>query len=70
MRLKINKKTRPKPGDERIVKQFAWLPVEITNTGMAVWLESYWSFQKRRAGGYDELPYWEETETYFKEIVL
>lgn len=37
-------KPKPKHGDTRIVKRFAWLPVEVEE--QFVWLERYSSHQK------------------------
>lgn len=48
MRWKTNK---PKDGDERIVRCFAFLPTEV-DTGETVWLEWLWAVETYHDGKY------------------
>jgi hypothetical protein len=40
-------------GDVRTVKRFAWLPVEISNTDIVVWWESYYAVERLMLTGHD-----------------
>jgi len=46
MRLKL----KPKIGDRRVVKRFAWLPKTMSN-GTRIWLESYFSVEQYKEIG-------------------
>ena len=35
----------PKNGESRIIKKFAWLPVDMTNENVTVWLGKYYEYQ-------------------------
>lgn len=40
MMIKVSKK-----GDVRIIKRFAWLPVELTHASYKIWLKFYYQTQ-------------------------
>jgi len=43
-------KSKPKIGDRRVVKRFAWLPKTMSN-GIRIWLESYFSVEQYKEIG-------------------
>ena len=63
----------PQPGDKRIVRRFAWFPVEIE--GYKVWLETYETkeeYRKVMVESYNGLYYrdyrWVEISTWDQEL--
>jgi hypothetical protein len=62
MRWKTNR-PEPKPGEERKVWRFAWLPIEVGD--QTVWLERYGVIQRRMAGF--EGDYWVDFDAYLLE---
>jgi hypothetical protein len=42
-------------GDVRTVKRFAWIPVEISDTDIVVWWESYYAVERLMLTGHDSM---------------